>query len=99
MKNLGTCPFRICVCIPLVKIIFNRDVSIDLIWLDNMPVLHILCTNTNVGNATWLESTSARDRCLDFLDCYSIAKLEFPTRSGVRGSQKLHKTYFETVRR
>lgn len=52
----------------------------DLFWLENAPVLHIVCTPTHFGNAMWIPSKSAKDIWLTFLHCWSTVYLGHPKK-------------------
>lgn len=52
----------------------------DLLWLNSKPVLIVVCTHTNFGNATWLISKAAKDIWLAFLHFWSTVYIGHPNR-------------------
>ena len=71
-------PFRFRASIPPDEIIFNREVSIDLMWLDKKPILHIVDTATNFQNALFIRKKTAQDLWDDFVDCWASVYTGFP---------------------
>ena len=71
-------PFRFRATIPPEDIIFNREVAIDLMWLNGKPVLHVVDTATNFQNAVFLKSKSTDDIWNDFIDCWTSVHVGFP---------------------
>lgn len=47
-------PFRFRSSLPLDELRFNYEVSMDLLWLESGPVIHIVCTQTNFQGAAVL---------------------------------------------
>lgn len=43
------------------KIVFNHELSIDLMWLEGHPILHVVDTHTHFMNANILRSEKAED--------------------------------------
>lgn len=78
-------PFWFLEFVPPEKVIFNQEVGIDLTRLDGKPVLHVVCTHTNIRNTTWLESKSARNIWLVFMDCWATDYISNPNK--IRGDR------------
>lgn len=70
-KEFTSRPYRFRVSSPPEDIVFNYEVVIDFICLDNKPVLHIVCTHNHFGNFIWLKSKSAQDIWLTFIEYWS----------------------------
>lgn len=47
-------PFRLCSSILPDELLFNHEISVDLLWLESHPVLHIVCTHTRFQSAAVL---------------------------------------------
>lgn len=54
-------PLRFKSSIPPEKVIFNHTVLIDLLWLDEQPVLQVIDEHTGFRNAIFLRSKKASD--------------------------------------
>lgn len=53
---------------PPERIIFNQEIAIDFLWLENRLVLHVMYTHTYVSKATWVGFRSAHSIWLAFLE-------------------------------
>lgn len=58
------------VSLPPETIIFNQEITIGVLWLDNKRVLHVICTHTYFSNDIWVGSKSTRDMWFEFLECW-----------------------------
>lgn len=54
-------PFRFRTTIPPDEIVFNRELAMDLMYLNKKPVLHVIDTATNFQNAVFIRSKSTED--------------------------------------
>lgn len=54
-------PLRFKVALPEDKIVFNREVALDLSWLNVKPVLHVMDLGTGFSNAIFLQGQSVSD--------------------------------------
>ena len=71
-------PFRFRATISPDNIIFNREVSMDLMWLNKRAVLHIVDTATSFQNATFIRSQSSKELWNDFIECWASVYTGFP---------------------
>lgn len=82
-KNFGDYSsrhYRFRVSMPPKEIIFNHEVSIDLLWLDIQPVLRVVCTHTHPGNAVWIKSKTAERIWKTFVECWSTLYVGHPRK-------------------
>ena len=71
-------PFRFRASIPKDNIIFNRELSIDLMWLNGKPVLHVVDTETGFQNAIFIQDKTAENLWNDFINCWASVYTGFP---------------------
>lgn len=65
--------FRIRATNPPNYTIFNNKAAIDLTWLNNKPVFHVVDTATNFNSNLFLQSELRKDICKDLIDfCTSV---------------------------
>lgn len=79
-REFSARPYPFHFLVPPERIIFNHEVAIDLMWLENKPLLHVVWTHTHFGNETWVQSKSARDIWLAFLECWSTVYVGYPNK-------------------
>jgi hypothetical protein len=54
-QTFASQPLRFSVRIPDEKLVFNDELSMDLLWIDGEPALHVVDTATRFGAAVFLE--------------------------------------------
>ena len=83
-KNCTRCqtyaakPERFKVSLPNDKVIFNREISLDLMWLDKKAVLHIADTDTHFSSATFLTGQTVEKVWEAFINCWTTLYTGFP---------------------
>lgn len=85
-KSYRASPLRFKAAIPNDRIIFNQTISVDLLWLHERPVLHVLDDQTGYRNATFLKSKSAEDIWNAFLGCWATVYVGYPSK--IRSDQE-----------
>lgn len=71
-------PFRFRATIPPDKVISNRELSMDLMWLNKKAVLHIVDTSTLFQNAVFIRNQSSQNLWEEFVDCWVSVYTGFP---------------------
>jgi hypothetical protein len=66
---------------PDKKMVFNDELSMDLLWLDGKPALHVVDTATRFGAAVFLEVQDVEHVCAAFLSCWALAYTGYPRKS------------------
>lgn len=79
-QTFSSKPYRFRVSIPPEKIIFNEEISLDLMWLGKRPVLHVVDTHTNFGSASFLRGQSAEQVWNSFIECWCAIYTGYPTK-------------------
>lgn len=85
-KSFKSSPLRFKATIPDDKLLFNHTISIDLVWLYEKPVLHVIDQQTGFRNACFLKSKSAIDIWNAFIACWVCVYVGFPHK--VRSDQE-----------
>lgn len=73
-------PFRFRASLPPDKILFNLELSMDRIWLDGKPVLHILDKHTGYQNSMILKDKTYESLWDHFLVCSATLYARYPKR-------------------
>lgn len=75
-------PQRFKVSMPNEKVIFNREVALDLMWLDGKrtPTLHIVDIDTHFNSAAILKGQTVEHVWDAFLTCWSTLYTGFPQK-------------------
>jgi hypothetical protein len=68
-------PSRFSVRIPNEKLVFNDDLSMDLLWLDVEFALHVVDTATRFGAAVFLEGQDVEQVWSAFMECWDWCTL------------------------
>jgi hypothetical protein len=68
LSELSSQPLRFSVRIPDEKLVFNDELSMDLLWLDGEPALHVVDTATRFGAAVFLEGQDVEQVWSAFLE-------------------------------
>ena len=76
-------PQRFKVSLPNEKTIFNREVSLDLMWLGGKAVLHILDIYTHFNSAAFLKGQTVEHVWDAFLSCWSTLYTGHPSKMKV----------------
>lgn len=63
---------------PPQSIVFNRELSMDLLWLDKVPVLHVVDTHTAFKNAEFIRGKSSKELWESFLRCWVTLFIGYP---------------------
>lgn len=79
-KVHSTRPYHFRVSIPLNDIIFNHELAMDLLWLEGIPVLHIVDTHTNIQNAIIPNGKSSLELWEAFMEGWSTIYVGNPNR-------------------
>ncbi|MEM1283154.1 MAG: reverse transcriptase domain-containing protein [Chlamydiota bacterium] len=85
-KSCKTCqafskpPERFKVSLPPSDIVFNREVAIDLMWLDKRAVLHVVDTETHFNGACFLKGQTVEDVWNAFVLCWSSLYHGYPDK-------------------
>ena len=85
-KSCNTCatfsrpPQRFRVTIPPDEIVFNKEVALDLMWLEGKAVLHVVDCQTHFNSAAFLKGQSVEDVWDAFLRCWSSLYTGFPLK-------------------
>lgn len=79
-------PIRFRASIPPGQLVFNESISIDLLWLENKPALHVIDDHTGFRNAVFLRSKTADDIWSAFVSCWASTYVGFPSR--IRSDQE-----------
>jgi len=53
------------------QLVFNQKVTMDLIWLQGVPILHVIDVHAGYQNAITLRSKRAADVWDAFLECWT----------------------------
>lgn len=69
--------FRFPASIPNEKIILNRELLLDLIWLDGKAVLHVLVNETGFQNERFIRNKTAEGQWTDFINCWASVYTDF----------------------
>lgn len=78
MPGIFTNPFRFRASIPPDKIVLDHEVSMDLLWLEDVPILHIVDTHANFQSATVLRSKKPIDIWFTFIECWATLYVGYP---------------------
>lgn len=71
-------PFRFGASVPPKAIIFNREISTDLMWVNNKPVLHVVVTAIKFQNAVFFKSKYTKEVWKDFIEFWISVYIIFP---------------------
>lgn len=71
-------PFLFRTILPPEKVIFNRELAMDLMHLNKRPLLHIFDTATNFQNEKFTKSKSMEDCWQNFIGCWTTFRTCFP---------------------
>lgn len=85
-RSFKSSPLRFKATIPDDKVLFNHTISVDLVWLHEKPVLHIIDEQTGFRNACFLKSKSASDIWNAFVGCWVSTYICFPCK--IRSDQE-----------
>jgi hypothetical protein len=67
--------------IPDEKLVFNDELSMDLLWLDSEPALHVVGTATKFGSAVFLEGQNVEQVWSAFLECWALVYTGYPKKT------------------
>lgn len=70
-KQFSSHPFRFRATITNEDIAFNQELAMDLDFLHDRPVLHVIDTQTNFQNSVWVDDKSAEGLWNSFVTCWS----------------------------
>lgn len=77
-------------------IVFNQELALDLMFLDKIPVLHVVDTQTHFSSAVFLHSQSTEAVWHAFLECWATLYTGYPDKMRVdQGSQFTSKRWKE----
>lgn len=79
-KRFGIRPYRFRVSLLPDEIVFSHEVAIDLFWIDNNPVLHIVDTHTGYQIVALPKSLSAKHIWDAFLEAWVTTYVGIPNR-------------------
>jgi hypothetical protein len=65
-------PLRFSVRMPDEKLVFNDELSMELLWLDGEPALHVVDAATRFGAAVFLEGQDVEHVWSAFLSCWAL---------------------------
>lgn len=89
------------VSLPPDKIIFNKELAMDVMWLGNKAVLHVIDTDTHFNSASILKGHSVEDVWKSFLSCWVTLYQGYPdtihTDQGSAFTSVRFQRLFETV--
>lgn len=77
-QTFSTKPQRFKVSMPNEKVVFNREVALDLMYLENKAVLHIVDIDTHFNSAQFLKGNTVEDVWDAFLSCWSTLYIGHP---------------------
>jgi hypothetical protein len=80
-QTFASQPFRFSVRMPDEKLVFNDELSMDLLWLDGEPALHVVDTATRFGAAVFLEGQDVEHVWAAFLSCWALVYTGYPKKS------------------
>jgi hypothetical protein len=87
VKSCLTCqtfasqPLRFSVRMPDDKLVFNDELSLDILWLDGEPALHVVDTATRFGAAIFLEGQDVEHVWAAFLTCWTLVYTGYPRKT------------------
>lgn len=70
-RELSSSLYRFRVSIPPNGIIFNHQMSMDLLWRDSMSLIQVVCMHTQFENVILIRSNPATFIWLAFIKCWS----------------------------
>lgn len=79
-QTYSTNPQRFKVSLPNDEVTFNREVALDLMWVEGKAVLHVVDIDTHFNNAIFLKGQSVEDVWEVFLSCWSTVYLGNPDK-------------------
>lgn len=79
-QTFSSKPQRFKVSLPNEKIIFNREVALDLMWLENKAVLHVVDIDTHFNSAKILSGQTVESVWEAFLECWTTLYTGFPDK-------------------
>lgn len=71
-------PFRFRAVIGKENIFIYTELAMDVLWLANKPVIHIVDIKTGFHNAVFIEDKTATNLWNDFVNCWDISTTDFP---------------------
>lgn len=71
-------PFKLGASVPMEEVLFNREVSIDLMCLNGKPVLHVVDTDTGFLNGVIIKYKTTEGLWTIFLNCWTSVCIGFP---------------------
>lgn len=85
-QSFRSAPLRFKASIPKNNLIFNHTISIDLVWLNDKPVIHVIDEQTKFRNAVFIKSKKAIDIWNAFVGCWVNTYIGFPSK--IRSDQE-----------
>ena len=85
-KSCKTCqtfsapPQRFTVSLPPSEIYFNRQVALDLMWIERRAVLHVVDTETHFNAAVFLKKQTVEGVWDAFVSCWAAIYIGFPEK-------------------
>ena len=76
-------PQRFKVSMPNEKVIFNREVALDLMWLDGKAILHVVDIDTSFNSAHFLKGQTVEHVWDAFLNCWTTLYVGHPIKMRV----------------
>jgi hypothetical protein len=73
-------PLRFSVRLSDEKIIFNDEISLDLVWLDGESALHVVDTATRFGAAVFIEGQDVESIWAALLECWVLVYTGYPRK-------------------
>jgi hypothetical protein len=80
-QTFASQPLRFSVRMPDEKLVFNDELSMDLVWLDGEPALHVVDTATRFGAAQFLEGQDVEHVWGAFLACWALVYTGYPRKT------------------
>ena len=77
-QRLAHAPHRFHVALPDEDVIFNRTVCLDLMYLDNSAVLHVVDKDTKFSAASFLAKETAEETWKTFMSIWVCVYIGFP---------------------
>ncbi len=82
-QTFSALPQRFRVSLPPSDIVFNREVALDLMWIEKKAVLHVVDIETGFNPATFLSSQTVEAVWDAFVICWASLYIGFPMETHV----------------
>lgn len=76
-------PHRFRVSMPKNGVVFNQELALDLMFIDNRAILHVVVIQTGFGSAVILQGRTTRDVWISFIRCWAAIYPGYPDKMRV----------------